>query len=198
MIPWRFCSTGRGQILLSALFSSPPYLPLVPHICVSESGQHWFKWWLVAYSAPSHYLNQYCIIVNWTLRRQLQWNTKIFIHENAYQNNVCEMVAIFSRGDDLNRWLFCYQRKPPWVNTFRMPLSVLLNRGKEFEFDMDTHKQLKSPVTKTAAITVNTQMLVWVNKETNAPITTLRIMNLFNHSTNTTKAVIKVAPNHKT
>ena len=28
--------------------------PLVPHICVSKSSQHW----LVAYAAPSHYLNQ--------------------------------------------------------------------------------------------------------------------------------------------
>ena len=34
--------------------SIPPKL----HICVSESGQHWFRWWLLAYSVPSHYLNQ--------------------------------------------------------------------------------------------------------------------------------------------
>ena len=48
--------------------------PLVPHMCVSESGQHWFRKWLVAYSAPSHYLNQCRIIVNWTLRNKFQWN----------------------------------------------------------------------------------------------------------------------------
>ena len=35
---------------------SKTHLPLVPHICVSELGQHWFRSWLVAYSAPSHYL----------------------------------------------------------------------------------------------------------------------------------------------
>ena len=40
------------------------YLPLVPDICVRESGQHWFRWWLVACSAPSHYLNQCFVIVN--------------------------------------------------------------------------------------------------------------------------------------
>ena len=34
------------------------HLPLLPHILVSESDQHWFRWWLIAYSAPSHYLNQ--------------------------------------------------------------------------------------------------------------------------------------------
>ena len=51
------------------------HLPLVPHICVSELGQHWFRQWLVAYSAPSHYRNQCWFIVNWTLRNKLQWNS---------------------------------------------------------------------------------------------------------------------------
>ena len=50
------------------------HLPLVLHICVSKLGQHWFVQWLVAYSAPSHYLNQCWVIVNWTLRNKLQWN----------------------------------------------------------------------------------------------------------------------------
>ena len=52
-----------------------------------QSGQHWFRWWLVAYSAPSHSLNQCWLIVNWTLRNKLRWNsnqnTEVFIHENA-------------------------------------------------------------------------------------------------------------------
>ena len=64
------------------------HLLLVPHICVSESGQHWLRWWVVAYSAPSHYLNQCWVIVNWTLSRKLQWNlnknTKLFIGGNAF------------------------------------------------------------------------------------------------------------------
>ena len=54
---------------------------------------------------PSHYLNQCCDIVNWTLRNKLQWNfnqnTKLFIHANASENIICEMVAILSRGDEL-------------------------------------------------------------------------------------------------
>ena len=45
------------------------HLPLVPQICVAESGKHLFRLWLVAYSAPSHYLHQWWIIVNWTLRK---------------------------------------------------------------------------------------------------------------------------------
>ena len=59
----------------------------------------------VAYSAPSHYLNQCWFIVNWNLRNKLQWNfnenTKIFIHKNASESNFCEMAAILSRG----RWV---------------------------------------------------------------------------------------------
>ena len=81
------------------------HLPLVPHICICELGQHWFRWWLVACSAPSHYLNQCWLIVNWTLRHNFQWNvnqnTKLIIHENAFENIVCEMTAILSRG----RWV---------------------------------------------------------------------------------------------
>ena len=52
------------------------HLPLVPHICVSELGQDWFRQWLVACSAPSHYPNQCSLIVNWTLRNKLQWKSK--------------------------------------------------------------------------------------------------------------------------
>ena len=78
------------------------HLPLVPHIYVSESGQHWFRQWLVAYSAPSQYLNKWRFIVNWTLRNKLQWNfnqdTKFFIHKNASENIVCEKATILSSG----------------------------------------------------------------------------------------------------
>ena len=40
--------------------------PLVLHICIGELGHHWFRQWCVACSAPSHYLNQCWLIVNWT------------------------------------------------------------------------------------------------------------------------------------
>ena len=81
-------------------------ISLVPHICVRESGQHWFRW-IVAYSPPSHQLNQCCVIVNWTLRNKLQWNfnqnTKLLIYENASENIVCEMAAILSSERWVNR-----------------------------------------------------------------------------------------------
>ena len=92
----------KGQLKIHQLWLTP--LPPVLHICVSESGQHWFRKWLVAYSTPSHYPNQCWVIVNWTLKNKLQWNfnqtTKLFIQENASENIICEMAAILSRG----RW----------------------------------------------------------------------------------------------
>ena len=63
--------------------------------------QHWFREWLVAGSAPSHYLHQCWNIVNWTLGNKLQWNfnrnSNIFIEENTFENVVCEMLPISSR-----------------------------------------------------------------------------------------------------
>ena len=54
---------------------------------------------------PSHYLNQCWVIGKWTLRNKCEWNsnqnTKLFIHENASENTVCQMEAILSKG----RWV---------------------------------------------------------------------------------------------
>ena len=65
----------------------------------------YLKFNYVAYSAPSHYLHQCWNIVNWTIRNKILWNfnqnTKLFIHENAFENIVCQMAAILSRG----RWV---------------------------------------------------------------------------------------------
>ena len=69
------------------------HLPLVTHICVGGSRQHWSRYWLVA----------------WAIGNKLQWNLNhnqyIFIQENAFENVVCEMVAILSRGRWVKVWL---------------------------------------------------------------------------------------------
>ena len=44
------------------------------HTCVGKLGQHWFRWWLVTSSAPSHYLNQCKNIVNLTMRNNIRLN----------------------------------------------------------------------------------------------------------------------------
>ena len=94
----------RGILLSQWILT---HLPLVPHICVSESDQHWFRKWLVAYSAPSHYLNHSWVVVNWSLMNKLQWklnrNYNIRIQENAFECVVYEMAAILSRGSWVKR-----------------------------------------------------------------------------------------------
>ena len=73
----------------------------VTHICVSKLTIIGSDNGFVAWPAPSHYLNQCWIIVNWTLRNKLQWNlnrnSNIFIQENAFESVVCETAAILSR-----------------------------------------------------------------------------------------------------
>ena len=70
----------------------------VRHICIGDLDHHLFKKWHVAFSAPSHFLNQCWKIVNWSLGNKLQLNfnhnLNIFIQENEFENVVCEMVAI--------------------------------------------------------------------------------------------------------
>ena len=74
-----------------------------------QTNHHWFRLRLVAWPAPSHYLNQCWNIVNSNLRNKFQWNPKwnsgIFIQENAFENVVCEMASIYSR--------------PEWVNSLQ-------------------------------------------------------------------------------
>ena len=66
-----------------------------------QTNQHWFRQWLVAWPAPSHYLNQCWNIVNLTLRNKLQWKfnrySYIFNQKNAFENVVWKMAAILSR-----------------------------------------------------------------------------------------------------
>ena len=63
------------------------FLDRVTHICISQLGHHGFRLRLVTWQAPSHYLNQCSIIVNWTLRNILQWkwmsNPNIFIKKKC-------------------------------------------------------------------------------------------------------------------
>ena len=60
---------------------------------------------MVACRLFGHYLTPSLVVVNWTLRNQIQWNfdqnTRIVIHENASENIVGEMAAILPRGDKL-------------------------------------------------------------------------------------------------
>ena len=88
--------------------------PLVPHICVTKSGQHCIRQWLVAYFAPSHYLDQCWLVSTGPLGTNfseiLITIPNCFIHEHAYENIVCEMASNLSKGRSVNWW---YSRHDP-------------------------------------------------------------------------------------
>ena len=111
MLPWayQYCILVYAQMNYLSLLT---HLPLVPHVCISESSQHWFRYRFLACSAPSHYLNQCWLIANWTLRNKLQWNfnqnIKLFIHENVSEITICDMLAILFKGRWVKRKLIKY------------------------------------------------------------------------------------------
>ena len=65
----------------------------------------WFRWWFVAWSAASHYLNQCCNIVNWTLRNKFQWhinrNSRKYLRKCRLQYDVYFVSASMSKCDML-------------------------------------------------------------------------------------------------
>ena len=82
---------------------SSPYImafrPKVTHICVSKTYQHWFRLWLVAYLAPTHYLNQCWQIANQSPRNIFQLhiiqNSKYSSKKSALEKIICEMATLF-------------------------------------------------------------------------------------------------------
>ena len=94
--------------------SSPPFA----YICQWTRSALGHRWWLVVCLAPSHYLNQYWFIVNWTLRNKLHWNfnqNSIFSLKKMHlEMSSAKVAAILSRG----RWLnpFCIYMSVNWVS----------------------------------------------------------------------------------
>ena len=89
-----------------------PHWNQVAHICVSKLDHHWFRWWLVAWSAPSHYLKQWWYIVNWIPRNKLQWNFNRSIDRQWQVNSVIDWLAL------LRGW---YQGLFVWVAVIYIP-----------------------------------------------------------------------------
>ena len=72
--------------------------------CCIYSWQLWpcfnsFNYYDFACLTPSHYLNKYWLIVNWTLVKKFQWNlnqyTSIFTHKKSFENIVCKNSGHF-------------------------------------------------------------------------------------------------------
>ena len=90
-----FCTVINVGLNITLTFNS--LMPSDAYMC-QKTNHHWFRQWLVAWPAPSHYLNQCWNIVNWTLINKLQWNlnwnSNISTQENEFENVVWKMTAI--------------------------------------------------------------------------------------------------------
>ena len=71
------------------------YLMWSVHRCCIYASVNWII------IGSDNYINQCWIVANCARRNKLKWNfdrnTELYIHENAPENTVCEMVAILSR-----------------------------------------------------------------------------------------------------
>ena len=82
----------------------------VTHMCVtnlaiicSENGLS------PSWSTPSHYLNQYWQMVDWTLKKKTsRRNSCIFTQQNPFQNVVWKMAAILSGPHCINNMAILY------------------------------------------------------------------------------------------
>ena len=103
--------------------TSLTHLPLVPHICVSKPGQHYFRQWLIAYSAPSHYLNQCWIIVILALKNKLQWN---FNQNKTFHSEKCIWTYRLRNGVHFvqGRWVYVRSKWQDYVSQLRRATSV--------------------------------------------------------------------------
>ena len=79
------------------------HCPLMMPYDIRELGQYWYRQWLIASSAPSHYLDQCWLLVNWILSSQLQRNlihiANIFF---VFENVISKLAAILFRPQYAN------------------------------------------------------------------------------------------------
>ena len=67
---------------------------------VSKLGHHWFRWWLVACSVPSYYLNHYWLILNWALGNNVIaiWNNIQFFSLKKMHLKCCLLDIVHFSG----------------------------------------------------------------------------------------------------
>ena len=135
------------------------HLPLVPHACVSESGQHWFRYWLFAYSLPSHYLNQCCVIVNSTFSSTLQWNfnqnTKFSFTKKYLKVSSAKWRPFCPVGDELR------MRDKPVLAILQPPVRLSVVKWQKMQI------YIINSLDKFGATGVNTKQLFLYNVDLN-------------------------------
>ena len=68
----------------------------VMHICIIKLNHHWFRYWLIAWPAPSHYLNQSWNIVNWDPGEQI--SLKFSSKYNNFHSTKCIWKGLENGG----------------------------------------------------------------------------------------------------
>ena len=106
----------------------------------------------MAWQAPSHYLNQCWNVVNCTLRNKFQcnfnWNSNIFIQENALEYVVCEMASILSRPQCVNNSSTKGKTKVRVVNSQRYHINGLVQgRSNSSALAMELRLSCINPLT---------------------------------------------------
>ena len=66
-------SSYQIPFYIQHVYKSIKHYGRVAHICASTQGHRWSIQWLVASSAPSPYLNQCCLTVDWTTVNNCRW-----------------------------------------------------------------------------------------------------------------------------
>ena len=69
------------------------------------TNHHWFRQWIVACTAPSHYLNQCWNNVNWTIKNKFSGifiKIDIFFQDSAFEYVVWKLAAILYRRQFVN------------------------------------------------------------------------------------------------
>ena len=113
---WWQCLCHMVSLGLSEL----THLPLVLHICVSELGHHWFRYWPVAYSVPSHYLNQCWFIVKWDSWEQI--SVKFVSEFYHFHPRKCIWKCCLQKW-----WPFCPGEMSWWRHPEMSPISVSIS-----------------------------------------------------------------------
>ena len=96
MVSYTSMQYVQGSVERCALKYFVTHPGWVMHIFVRKIKYHWFRYWFVTGSTPSHYLNKYQFIINWTLGRNFNeiW---IKIRNFSFQKMRLKMSSAISR-----------------------------------------------------------------------------------------------------
>ena len=113
------------------------------HICVCELGQYWFRLWLTACWAPSHYLNQFWLIINWDIRNKnpVKFESKYKIFHSYKFIWKCRLQngGHFVRWKSIKSWIFCQYYWVPLSHGPTKPPIVLGNLSSLVTLSMVWH-----------------------------------------------------------